>query len=63
MALTDINFQEGEAQDFTLELGTATYSGTLTDVLTEPNSSQFLMIATPVIVGGGGGGNIFVISD
>ncbi len=57
MALTDINFQEGEIQDFLLELPTATYSGVLTDILVEPGGNQFLLLEAPEL------GNVFIMSE
>ena len=62
MALTDINFQEGDGQGLTAELPTAVYSGTATDILVEPSGTQFLLLETAQITGGGGG-NIFIIND
>lgn len=62
MALTDINFQEGEGQDFIVEIPTSVYSGTLSDITVEPSGSQFLLVETPAGAGGGGD-NIFIISD
>jgi acetyl-CoA carboxylase carboxyltransferase component len=62
MALTDINFQEGEGQDFIVEIGTASYSGVLTDIMVETKGSQFLLLEAPAVVGGGGG-NIFIMSE
>ena len=61
MALTDINFQEGDGQDFVTEIPDAVYSGSLSNALVEPGGSQYLVTETPLVTGGGG--NIFVISD
>jgi hypothetical protein len=61
MALTDINFQAGEGQDFLVEIPTASYSGNLTDILVEALGSQYPVLETPLITGGGG--NIFIIND
>jgi hypothetical protein len=63
MALTDINFQEGEGQDFTVEIPTASYAGSLTDITIETNGSQFLLLETPLITSSPGGGNIFIMSE
>jgi len=63
MALTDVNFQEGEGQDFILEIPTAVYTGVVSDILVEPNSTQYLLLEMPEIVAGGGGGNIFIMSE
>ncbi len=60
MALEDINFQEGEGQDFILELPTAVYSGSLSDINIEESGSQFLLSEIPAVAGGS---NIFVMSD
>lgn len=59
MALTDVNFQEGEGQDFLLELPTATYSGTLSDVVVEAGGTQYPVAEIPAA----GGSRIFVISE
>lgn len=56
MALTDVNFQEGEGQDFLLELPTATYTGSVNDIAVESGGSQFLLLEA-------GGTNIFIMSD
>jgi len=57
MALTDVNFQEGEGQDFLLELPVAVYSGALSDVVTEAQSAQYPVLEVPAQ------GRIFVISE
>mgnify|MGYP000886357637 FL=1 len=59
MALDDINFNEGEGQDFIVELPLGTL-GTPTDVLVEASGGQF-----PVneIAGQTGGEDIFIIND
>lgn len=62
MALTDVNFQEGEGQDFILELPTAIYGGSVSDMLVETSGSQFLLLEAPKITSGGGG-NIFIMSE
>lgn len=62
MALTDINFQEGEGQDFVVEVPTAAYAGTLTDIAVESGGSQYLLVETPLVTGGAGG-NIFILQD
>lgn len=61
MALTDIHFQEGEIQDFILELPAVVHAGVLTDMVTEPNSTQYLLFEIPEAAGGGG--NIFIMSE
>lgn len=60
MALTDINFQAGEGQDFIIEIPNTTFTGNLADVLAESNSSQFLLLEIPLVTGGG---NIFIMSE
>lgn len=62
MALTDVNFQEAEGQDFILEIPNNVYSGSLSDFLLEENGGQYLLIETPEVQGGGGG-NIFIMSE
>ena len=62
MALTDINFQEGDRQDFMLEVPVGTL-GTPNDILVENNTTRYLELETPLIVTGGGGGNIFIMSE
>jgi hypothetical protein len=64
MALTDIHFQEGDPQEFLLEIPLGTL-GTPTDILVEGGSAQYLLLEAPLIVdhGGGGGGNIFIMSE
>ena len=58
MALTDVNFQEGEVQDYLVELPTASYVGTIDDIVTESSGSQFLVMETE-----SAGGNIFIMSE
>ncbi len=62
MALTDVNFQEGEGQDFILEVPNSIYSGVLSDVLLEDDGSQYLLSEIPEGVIGAGG-NIFIMSE
>lgn len=61
MALTDIDFQEGEGQDFLVELPLGVL-GTPLDILVEAQSDGFLVNEVPAVVGGGGD-NIFIIND
>lgn len=61
MAIEDINFQEGEGQDFIVEIPTVVYSGSLSDMSVEESGSQFLLSEIPAVTGGGS--NIFVMSD
>lgn len=58
MALTDVNFQEGEVQDFILEIPSVVYVGDIDDILIEPSGSQSLILEVPV-----DGGNIFIMSE
>ncbi len=60
MALTDIDFNEGEGQDFIVELATGTL-GTPGDILVEAGSDAYLLLETPA--GQGGGDEIFIIND
>jgi hypothetical protein len=63
MALTDINFQEGDGQYMMLEVNTGV-SSTPTDILIENSGTQYLLLETPLVVNqGGGGGNIFIMSE
>ncbi len=58
MALTDINFNEGEGQDFIVELALGGL-GTPDDILVEAGASQF-----PVNeIEGQTGGDIFILND
>ncbi len=61
MALTDINFQEGEGMAFVTEIPVGT-SNPAQDILVEDSGSQFLLLETPLVTGGGGG-NIFIMSE
>lgn len=61
MALTDINFQQGEGQDFILERTPGTQYAPV-DIMIEPSGSQYLVVETPLITGGGGGG-VYVFLD
>lgn len=60
MALTDINFQEGEAMDFIVEIPTGT-SNPASDILIEDGGSQFFLLETPVVTNSGS--NIFIMSE
>jgi len=61
MALEDINYQEGEGQDFIIEIPSAVYAGSLNDILVEASSTQYLLLEAPTITGGGG--NVFIMSE
>ncbi len=58
MALEDINYQEGEGQDFIIEIPSAVYAGLLADILVETNSTQYLLLEAPTA-----GGNVFIMSE
>ncbi len=58
MALTDINFQEGEGQDFITEFPSVGYVGAMSDIVVESNGSQYPVLEIPA-----GGGNIFIMSE
>jgi len=60
MALTDVNFQEGDGMDFVIEVPAGTL-GTPTDILMETDGTLLLLEAP--LVEGGGGGNIFIMSE
>jgi hypothetical protein len=60
MALTDIDFSEGEGQDFLLEIPLGTLAAA-SDILSESNGAQFPVEEIPTA--SGGGNNIFIIPD
>lgn len=60
MALTDIDFSEGEGQDFIVELPSGTLE-TPSDILVESESDAYVLLETPE--GAGGGDEIFILSD
>lgn len=62
MALTDIDFQEGEGQDFIVELPVGTLNAPV-DILIETESAGYPVLEAPEIVDQGGGGNVFIIND
>ena len=47
MALTDINFQEGEGQDFITEFPSVGYAGAMSDIVVESNGSQYPVLEIP----------------
>lgn len=60
MALTDINFQEAEHQNFILEIPLDTLHAPV-DIIFEPESAQYLVMeVSPTVVSGG---NIFIMSE
>ncbi len=61
MALTDIDFSEGEGQDFIVELPAGTLE-TPSDILVESGSDAYILLETPEITGGGGD-EIFILND
>ena len=62
MALTDINFNEGEGRDFVIERPVGVLNAPL-DILVEARGSQYLVLERPLIVAGGGAGDIFIMND
>lgn len=62
MALTDINFNEREGQDFILERPVGTLNDPL-DILVETDSGAYPVLEAPAVVGGGGGDEIFILND
>lgn len=61
MALTDINLQEGEGQDFIVERPVGTLEAPV-DILVEADGESYPVNEVPQVVGGGGD-NIFIIND
>lgn len=59
MALTDVNFQEGEGQDFLIEVPSASYVGAVTDIVVEAGGAQYSVVEVPEAEGG----NVFIISE
>lgn len=59
MALTDIDFQEGEGQDFIVELALGAL-GTPSDVLVEEGSDRYPVLEAPGVASEG---DIFIIND
>lgn len=62
MALTDIDFQEGEGQDFIVERPVGVLNAP-DDILIEESCISYPVNEIPQVVGGGGGDNIFIIND
>lgn len=60
MAISDVNFSEGEGQDFILELPAVVHAGALDDILSDAGSQQ---IVSEIPADEGGGGNIFIMSE
>jgi hypothetical protein len=58
MALTDIHAQEGDGQDFSLEIGAGTLN-TPNDILVEENGTMLLTESSPPPFTG----NIFIMSE
>lgn len=59
MAVTDINFSEGEGQDFIVEVTAGSLSPAV-DFLVETNSTGYPLVE---IVTPSGGGDIFIINE
>jgi hypothetical protein len=63
MALTDVNFQEGEGGDFMVVRTPGTQYAP-TDIDVEESGAQYIILETPLITGGGGGGGgVYVLLD
>jgi len=60
MALTDIDFNEAEGQDFIIETPVGTLNAP-DDIVIEEGSPGYLLLETPLVTGGGG--DIFIIND
>lgn len=60
MALTDINFQEGDRMDFINEIPVGTLYAPV-DILVENDNTRYLLLETPTA--DGGGGSIFIMSE
>lgn len=60
MALLDVNFSQGEGQDFVVEVPTGTLNAPA-DILIETDSTTYPVLEAPEVTGGGG--NIFIIND
>lgn len=61
MALTDINFQEGEPMDFVAEIPPLGVLNAPDDIIIESEGPQYLLAEIPAAEGGGG--NIFIMSE
>lgn len=61
MALTDIDFNEGEGQDFIVELPVGTL-GVPLDILIETGSTSYPVLEAPLVTGGGSD-EIFILND
>lgn len=59
MALTDINFQEGEGQDMLLQIPVGTLYAP-EDILVETDSGMYPILETVLV---SSGGNIFILND
>ncbi len=59
MALTDINFQEAEGQDFVVEIVVGTLN-VPNDILVETETNMYPVVEVPAA---SGGGNIFIMSE
>lgn len=58
MALTDIHFQEGDTQNFLVEIPLDMLHAPI-DIVFEPASPQYLVMELTL----SGGGNIFIMSE
>ncbi len=59
MALTDVNFQEGDGQNFIVEIPQGTLNSPL-DILVETNGT-LLLLEAPLVTGGAG--DVFIMLD
>ncbi len=59
MALTDIDFSEGDNQNFLVEIPLGAVNAT-TDILTEPESAQYPLLEIQSVATEG---DIFIIND
>lgn len=62
MALTDINFQQGEGQDFILERPAGTLYAPV-DILVEADGTQYMVMEVAGTSGGTTTNNIFIMSE
>lgn len=61
MALVDVNFSEGEGQDFIVEVPAGSYVGSLADAVYTSDDAQYPVLEVPAQEGEGG--NVFIITE